>query len=104
EMLRRISTLGRTGLIGAGGTSTSAESAAAEPTGDSNGVLAPQQTLDGFGLLRPPPPTAQAVPAGKLAATRPTAEFPPGYYGPAGSPRALNLLDAKTELKPIPPL
>jgi hypothetical protein len=104
EMLRRISTLGGTGLIGAGGTSTSAESAVVEQAGDANSVLAPQQTLDGFGFLKPPPPTAQAIPAARLGSTRPSADFPPGYYGPAGSPRALNLLDAKTELKPIPPL
>src|SRR5262249_47346230 len=31
-----------------------------------------------------------------------SAETPPGYYGPAGAPRALNLLTPKSLLKPLP--
>ncbi len=104
EMLRRISTLGRigtaTGTTAQATSQTNAENLAAE--GDA--VLAPQQTLDGFGTLKSPPPTAQAIPASKLAQTQPTATHPPGFYGPQSSPRALNLIAAKTELKPLPPM
>ena len=103
EMLRRISTLGRIGAATAGGTTVADGSSAAAET-DPTSVLAPQQILDGFGLLKSPPPTAQAIPSSRLAQTKPSADYPPGYYGPQGSPRALNLLDAKSVLKPLPAL
>ena len=38
----------------------------------------------------------------KIADAKPSAEHPPGYYGPAGSPRSLNLLTPKSLLKPLP--
>ena len=104
EMLRRISTLGRLGPAQAGGGATVADGGAVEAASEAGVVLAPLQTLDGFGVLRSPPPTAQAIPSGKLADTKPTADYPPGYYGPQGSPRALNLLDAKSVLRPLPAL
>jgi Domain of unknown function (DUF4159)/Aerotolerance regulator N-terminal len=100
EMLRRIASLGGTGgagesLVGDGKSDTSDAPAAAE-------VLAPLQVLDGYGLLKSPPPTTQAIAAAKIAEARPSAENPPGYYGPAGAPRALNLLTPKSLLKPLP--
>ena len=58
--------------------------------------------LDGFGLLKNPPPTTQAIAAAKIPMPSPSAENPPGYYGPAGAPRALNLMTAKSLLKPLP--
>src|SRR5262249_58521532 len=67
-------------------------------------VLAPLQVLDGFGLLKTPPPTTQAIAAAKIAEARPSADNPPGYYGPAGAPRALNLMTPKSQLKPLPAL
>src|SRR5439155_20285304 len=65
-------------------------------------VLAPLQVLDGFGLLKNPPPTTQAIVAAKIGDARPSAENPPGYYGPSGAPRALNLMTPKSLLKPLP--
>src|SRR5262249_41210448 len=65
-------------------------------------VLAPLQVLDGFGLLKNPPPTTQAIAAANIAEARPSADNPPGYYGPAGAPRALKLMSAKSQLKPLP--
>ena len=65
-------------------------------------MLAPLQVLDGFGLLKNPPPTTQAIAAAKIADAKPSAEHPPGYYGPAGAPRALNLMTPKSLLKPLP--
>jgi hypothetical protein len=100
DMLRRIAGLGGTGgagesLVGDGKAGTSDAPAAAE-------VLAPLQVLDGFGLLKSPPPTTQAIAAAKIADVRPSADNPPGYYGPAGAPRALNLMTPKSQLKPLP--
>ncbi len=107
EMLRRISTLGRSSTSGTGGGTAVADptaAAAAETGTDVGTILAPLQILDGFGTLRSPPPTAQAIPAGRLAEIRPSADYPPGYYGPQGTPRALNLIEARTVLRPLPAL
>jgi hypothetical protein len=52
-------------------------------------VLSPSQTLDGFGNLRSPPPTAQPIASAKLQELKPSLDNPPGYYGPAGTPRAI---------------
>jgi hypothetical protein len=96
EMLRRITSLGSLGGVGQ-------ESLAADrDAGASAEVLPPLQVLDGFGLLKNPPPTTQGIAASKIADARPNAENPPGYYGPAGAPRALNLLTQKSLLKPLP--
>jgi hypothetical protein len=100
EMLRRVTSLGR---LGGGETAQ----LGADRDGDAPAtaeVLAPLQVLDGFGLLKTPPPTTQAIAASKLAELKPSADNPPGYYGPAGSPRALNLITPKSLLKPLPSL
>ncbi len=62
EMLHRITALGGLGGVGGGGESdtTTAAEATEQKAADS---LAPLQTLDGFGMLRRPPPTAEAIPA-----------------------------------------
>ena len=105
EMLRRIATLGKPGGVGDVTaddpiTTNAADQIAAETAE----VLAPTQVLDGYGTLRSPPPTAQAITAKQLADAKSSAEHPPGLYGPAASPRALNLLSAKTVLSPLPSL
>jgi hypothetical protein len=101
EMLRRIATLGRLGTPSDAGTRSADGSAKEAAPAD---TLAPVQTLDGFGVLRSPPPTAQAIPAAKLTEAKPSAEHPPGFYGPQGSPRAFNLIEPSTVLKPLPAL
>jgi hypothetical protein len=101
EMLRRIASLG--GTAGAGGETLAADGKGAASDAPATAeVLAPLQVLDGFGLLKNPAPTTQAIAANKIADARPSAENPPGYYGPAGAPRALNLLTPKSLLKPLP--
>jgi Domain of unknown function (DUF4159)/Aerotolerance regulator N-terminal len=100
EMLRRIASLGGTGGAGASETLVGDGKASDAPSGAE--VLAPLQVLDGFGLLKNPSPTTQAIAAVKIADARPNAENPPGYYGPAGAPRALNLMTPKSLLKPLP--
>jgi hypothetical protein len=98
EMLRRITTLGK---LGGGGQDSLVSDGESATTVE---VLAPLQVLDGFGLLRAPPPTTQGIAASKIAGAKPTAANPPGYYGPSGAPRALNLLTPKSLLKPLPGL
>lgn len=103
DMLKRITSLGGLGgaaqgeLAGTGG-----QEAVAAPEGSVQ--LAPLQTLDGFGTLKSPPPTAQAIPVSKIAATVASLDTPPGYYGAAGAPRAVNTLAAKSVLAPLPAL
>lgn len=104
EMLRRITALGSLAPVGAEGGETTADTAA---TGDAAAsanldAYAPVQTLDGFGILRPPPPTAEAIPTAKLASVEASLVHPPGYYGTQGSPRALNVIAPKSELAPLP--
>jgi hypothetical protein len=99
EMLRRITTLGK---LGGGGQETLASDGSEAPKAVD--VLSPLQVLDGFGLLRSPLPTTQGIAAAKIAEAKPSFENPPGYYGPAGAPRALNLMTAKSLLKPLPSL
>ena len=101
EMLRRITSLGRLGGAPEGTGGVDVQDTAATANAD---VLSPLQLLDGFGLLKNPPPTTQGIAASKIADARPNAENPPGYYGPAGAPRALNLVTPKTLLKPLPAL
>ncbi len=100
EMLRRIASLGKL----SGGTQASVSGDGGEVAANAAEVLAPLQVLDGFGVLKNPSPTTQAISAAKIGELLPSAENPPGYYGPAGAPRALNLLTAKSLLKPLPAL
>ncbi len=106
EMLRRITQLGGLGAQAAPGDAAAAgqgdatnAAAASAPAPD---VLTPVQTLDGFGTLKPPPPTAQAIQAAKLDAAIASLDHPPGYYGPAGTPRSINIIGPKTVLAPLP--
>jgi hypothetical protein len=60
--------------------------------GDSEeGVLAPLQTLDGFGRLGEAPDNARPVPAAGFDTVGVEPRHPPGYYGAQGARRALNL-------------
>src|SRR5262249_38791448 len=58
---------------------------AAEATAE---TVAPTRTLDGFGVLGPPPSTAKPLHADY--SERATAEHPPGLYGPPEGPLAVN--------------
>jgi hypothetical protein len=104
DMLRRLSSLGHLGSAPQGGSAEAAHDTEGAAAGATPEVLSPLQVLDGFGLLKSPLPTTQGIAAAKITDARPNAENPPGYYGPAGSPRALNLITSKTVLKPLPPL
>jgi hypothetical protein len=54
-------------------------------------VLAPAQTLDGYGLLSTPPESAAGLPANAVGRTPASPKHPPGLYGPESGRQALNL-------------
>lgn len=68
-------------------------SAGVKPTAG-NAVLAPAQTLDGYGILSAPPPAASGLAADKFASTPVSPAHPPGLYGPDNGRQALNLSTA----------
>jgi len=106
DMLRRISALG-TGVADSGEqepTLSAAASSDATKAPDQPSVLPPLQTLDGYGILKAPPPTAQPVPSAKVHDLVPSLDHPPGYYGTGGSPRAVNVMNAKSTIAPLPSL
>jgi hypothetical protein len=85
-MLRRIVDM-------SGYTSTPGAGVASEGAPE---MVAPLRTLDGFGAFGPPPSTAKPMPADYR--DRATAEHPPGLYGPAEGPIAVNTLAAADRL------
>ncbi|WP_079545470.1 DUF4159 domain-containing protein [Bradyrhizobium lablabi] len=89
EMLRRIVDLsGYTSNPGAG---------VAGETGSE--TVAPLRTLDGFGAFGPPPSTAKPMSADFR--DRATPDHPPGFYGPADGPLAVNALAAADRIAPL---
>lgn len=103
EMLKRITTLGATGGA-ASEADLAGSNGSGEVTSQNASQLAPIQTLDGFGMLKAPPATAQAIELSKLASIAPGIDHPPGYYGPAGNPRAVNVLKTNAEVASLPAL
>jgi hypothetical protein len=74
-----------------------------QPDGDTGALarsetLSPARTLNGFGVLGAPPLTAKPVPASFNGP--PSAEFPPGFYGPAEAQVAINTLSPGERLAP----
>ncbi len=62
-------------------------------------LLTPYQTLDGFGRLSTPPTSAEPINTSEIDHIKPNAKHPPGFYGPSGATRALNLIGPKSVLK-----
>ena len=89
EMLRRIVDM-------SGYTSNPGAGVASETNVE---TVAPLRTLDGFGAFGPPPSTAKPLPADFR--DRATAEHPPGFYGPADGPLAVNTLAAADRVAPL---
>jgi hypothetical protein len=71
---------------------------------DSAAVLAPAQTLDGFGQLGTAAPAATGLAAAAFATTKVSPRHPPGLYGPENGRRALNLGAALPPLRVAAPL
>ena len=89
EMLRRIVDM-------SGYTSTPGPGVASEPGKE---TLAPLHTLDGFGAFGPPPATARPLPA--TYRDHATSDHPPGFYGPADGPLAVNTLAPADRIAPL---
>src|SRR6516165_6195300 len=90
EMLRRI--VDMSGYTTTPGAGVEAQSNAKE-------TLAPLHTLDGFGVFGPPPSAAKPLPADYR--DRATPDHPPGFYGPADGPLAVNTLAAADRIAPL---
>jgi len=67
-------------------------------------VLAPYESLDGFGRLTPPPPFAAGLSAAQLARETPSPRHPPGFYGPEAARVALNLGPSVGTLRALGPM
>jgi hypothetical protein len=89
EMLRRIVDL-------SGYTSNPGAGVAGEANAE---TVAPLRTLDGFGAFGPPPSTAKPLPADFR--DRASIDHPPGFYGPADGPLAVNALAAADRIAPL---
>jgi len=101
EMLRRIT---ERSVITTGGIKSSSDGEKTTGTAltRQSGLLAPRQMLDGFGSLVTPHAAVAPIEADKIDAIKPGPKRPPGYYGPAGATRALNLINSQSVLKPLP--
>jgi hypothetical protein len=106
EMLRRVATLGPSKVGPASQSSVAGEASRPAPTNAvaSASALPPIQTLDGYGQLTLPPPRAAPLSPDTIDTAAPGPDHPPGYYGPAGAPRAFNVITAKTVLRPLKPI
>jgi Domain of unknown function (DUF4159)/Aerotolerance regulator N-terminal len=89
EMLRRI-------VDASGYTANPGAGVAGEANAE---TVAPLRTLDGFGAFGPPPSTAKPLPADFR--DRATPDHPPGFYGPADGPLAVNALAAADRIAPL---
>ncbi len=89
EMLRRI--VDMSGYTAKPGPGVAAQG--------STETVAPLHTLDGFGAFGPPPSTAKPLPADFRDRASP--EHPPGFYGPADGPLAVNTLAAADRVAPL---
>jgi hypothetical protein len=89
EMLRRIVDV-------SGYASGPAADAASEANIE---TVAPLRMLDGFGAFAPPPSTAKPLAANFR--DRATLDHPPGFYGPADGPLAVNTLAATDRVTPL---
>lgn len=101
EMLRRIATLGK-GVSASSGEAVATRNDSDVPSARADQLLPPVQTLDGYGILKAPPPTAQALKVGTGTDRPVSLDHPPGFYGAAAAARAVNVLGPKSELKPLP--
>ena len=81
EMLRRL--VDMSGYTSRPGAGVASEAASVE-------TVAPLRTLDGYGAFGPPPSTAKPMPADYR--DRATPDHPPGFYGSAEGPIAVNTL------------
>ena len=87
DMLRRLNAL-------SAGVATQADAT----------VLAPAETLDGYGVLSPPPRAATGLASNAFASTPVSSTHPPGLYGPENGRQALNLGSGLGDMVAAPPV
>ncbi|MGD9196408.1 MAG: DUF4159 domain-containing protein, partial [Methyloceanibacter sp.] len=103
QMLRQTMTLGPSQVITASDSGDGTPENTATPLRSATTTaLAPVQTLDGFGQLIPPPLSVAPISPDQFVKTAAGPEHPPGYYGPSGQARALNIVKTETTLVPLP--
>ena len=102
EMLRRLNNLSAINNGATTNAETDTSQAANENTQSAENLLAPYQTMNGYGELGAPQSTARAIRAINFGRATPSTDHPPGLYGPADNARALNLITPKTKLKKSP--
>jgi len=95
DMLRRIVDLSGTTAA----ASDAAGTANAPGSQKETSALTPHLILDGFGVLGPPPVTAQSIHANDANVA--SLDHPPGFYGPTAALIAINPLQANDTLKPL---
>jgi hypothetical protein len=64
-------------------------------------MLSPLATLDGFGRVDTPPPSASGLSGDAIATTPASAKHPPGWYGSDSARRAVNLSANLAHFAPI---
>ena len=99
EMLKRI--VERSVATSVGRDAKPAEGAPDATSTAQDGLLEPQQVLDGFGQLTSPAASVVPLKLSQIDRTDAGFDHPPGYYGPAGAVRALNVVDADTIMTPL---
>jgi Domain of unknown function (DUF4159)/Aerotolerance regulator N-terminal len=99
DTLRRLTGLSVTGDLTAKETDNLGTNAANQQNREAALALAPLRNLDAFGAYRPPPVTAE--PVNRNSTETASQKHPPGFYGLAEAPLALNTLGANAQLKPV---
>lgn len=102
QMLRQTMALGPSQVITASDDGDGTTDTAATVRGGATSALAPVQTLDGFGQLVPPPLNVAPIAPDQFDETVAGPIHPPGYYGPSGQARALNIVKLDTTFVPLP--
>jgi len=97
EMLRRVVERSTPASV----SSSEGSDASTGETSAEDGLLSPQQILNGFGELTAAISNAPPLKASEMEGAVAGPQHPPGYYGPVGATRALNLLNAKSTLIPL---
>ena len=67
-------------------------------------LLAPAETLDGFGFAAHPPPAAIGLQAGQFGSAPASPQHPPGLYGPESGRQVLNLSTSIAAPETAPPI
>jgi hypothetical protein len=92
ESLRRLTGLSEVNLDGVDANADANQTR-------SESILGPIRTLDGFGVFRAPPVTAESVKRNHTDIA--SAKNPPGFYGVAESPLAVNSLAPSSVMSPL---